>query len=136
LLELERVDDALASFRRCNEILGEAHGPDATGRVPCLAGVGTALLDRGEAQPALEPLEHAVAICDRDAAVRSLPRAQALFALARALWASGGDRARARTLAQRAADALRTGGPWIASRRDPIESWLAAHPSSDSPPAR
>jgi serine/threonine-protein kinase len=90
-----------------------------------LAGPLTAL---GECELAQGKAGEAVAVLERAAALRGdhgggpIHVAETRFALARALWDSGGDRRRAVTLATQARDGARHGHD-----RAGIEAWLAAH---------
>jgi hypothetical protein len=80
----------------------------------------------GDAKTAVTTLEHCFAVWG-DSQVAKHLRPQAKFALARALWESGGDRARARRLASDARDEfIANGGPWV-PRAGEIEKWLTAH---------
>jgi eukaryotic-like serine/threonine-protein kinase len=100
-----------------------------------LTGEGLDLLALGRAPEAVAPLERAVA----ERADHSLPveLAEARFALARALFATG-DHERATTLAAQARDNLtrdaeRFGG-WYATMRSDIQRWLAAHAAAPRAP--
>jgi tetratricopeptide (TPR) repeat protein len=115
----ERFDDALRVCTRARTIDEARLGPDHPDLAYDLTCLGEARLGLGDARGALPLLEHAVEI-DRPAPPDD--RAHAAFALARALWATGGDRARARALATAAAPDAQP-----ASRRAAIERWLAAH---------
>src|SRR5262249_43048584 len=90
-----------------------------------LTGLGKVALARGQASRAIELVEAALAIAERNAD-RITPRelAEIRFVLARALWDGGGDRARARALARQAADGQAgRKGPELAE----IRAWLARH---------
>jgi tetratricopeptide (TPR) repeat protein/predicted Ser/Thr protein kinase len=108
----KQFDKALTACTRARMLdettLGADH-PDLAYDLACL---GEATLGLGDARGALPLLERAVEL-HRAAAPDD--RARAEFALARALWASGNDRKRARTLAR------------PASQRVVIERWLATH---------
>ena len=96
-----------------------------------LTGLGAVLGELGDYEPALEHLERAVAI-------RTGPNASAehlafsRFALARVLWkapeARGGDRPRARMLAQQARATYGAAGKGQARKHADVQAWLDAHP--------
>lgn len=103
-------------------------GPDVPADHPTrghtLAAIGRALVELGRLGDARAPLEQALAILDA-AKIAGPASASARFALARALWETGGDRARAQKLVQRALADL---GPGAApERRAELDAWLAAH---------
>jgi tetratricopeptide (TPR) repeat protein len=102
-LGLHQPAEALSDFERALAIW-KAEAP-ATNEIEVtsypLTGMGHALLDLGRADDAIDPLEQALAI-RRESSPES--RAETAFALARALWESGRDRARARQLAKEARD--------------------------------
>ena len=105
------------------DILDAASEQAAAGRTYALA--ATAYLDGGEPTLALNAAERSLARWTEDAPLAE--RAQARFLVARSLWDAGGDRARARDLAQQAAS-------WFADNEPshdslpPIRAWLDAHP--------
>jgi len=113
LLSLGRSADAAAEFRTALAIwertLPADHRYFAIGR----AALGDALLRGGDARAAIAPLE----------AAQSDPRAR--FLLAEALWTTGRDRARARTLAQTTAEALRKDPAPDRKLLSDIEKWLS-----------
>jgi tetratricopeptide (TPR) repeat protein len=95
-----------------------------------LTGLGTALVELGEHQRAIDSLERAVAIQQtRDAVPESL--AESRFALARALWeappSAGRDRARAFTLVEQAHHAYLELGEPTADAAARTATWLADH---------
>jgi tetratricopeptide (TPR) repeat protein len=91
---------------------------------PTLTTVGEALLGLNRAREAQPLLEKALATLQAETAPNPLELANVRFDLARALWDGGGDRGRARTLAQAARDA--------AGQRDRarVVEWLAARAPS------
>jgi tetratricopeptide (TPR) repeat protein len=115
----KRFDDALRVCSRARTLdearLGANH-PDLAYDLACL---GEARLGLGDARGAVALLERAVEL---GRPLQPDDRARAEFALARALWAAGGDRARARALAAAAAPAIRP-----PAQRPVIERWLAEH---------
>jgi tetratricopeptide (TPR) repeat protein len=100
---LSRQKEALPLFRKALDIVSADMDPKSGWLAFPLTGLGRSLLGLGRAREAVAPLERALAIRDRDETL-PLPRGETRFALARALWESGGDRARALTLAASARD--------------------------------
>jgi len=144
LLNIGRVADAITTLQRARA-LAQAGG-DATRATldPIARSLGRALVAAGrhrDARDLLEPLADQLAT---DPTIKPFPRAAALFALAQALWADGGQRDRPRALAL-AADAERHLTLAIADgeampylRKLPalaraelarIAAWRAAHPA-------
>jgi hypothetical protein len=76
------------------------------------------------AKAALEVLEQAVALADK-VQLPPLERGKALFALAKALWAAGGDRQRALGLARGAREEFGKNAPLAAKELREVEEWLA-----------
>jgi hypothetical protein len=68
--------------------------------------------------------------CGRDPQIF---RIRGRFALAEALWATGGDRARARTLAEQARDGYAALGQGRAPDRVRVEAWLATRANPAEP---
>lgn len=101
--------------------LGAANDPEYAS---ALADSASPLLKLRRTREALARLERAVALLP--VAKGNLQRgAKARFALADALWASGGDRARARSLALEASATARR-----EKDAGKIDAWLLAHPAS------
>jgi hypothetical protein len=117
---------AVQTFERARAALG----PAATWRSPersvADARVGIALVEAGRPADAIEPLERALRIEAVCCAGEAVIAHDARFALARALWTTGGDRTRARALAERARAGLRRMGPALAARADAVDGWLRA----------
>ncbi|MFO0596444.1 MAG: protein kinase [Myxococcaceae bacterium] len=91
-----------------------------------LVGRGLDLVGLGRAADALESLERAVRL--RETLALTAPRGEAHFALARALWDSKRDRARALTLAQTAEQEFRDAdarwhSKWFAQWADEVAAW-------------
>ena len=102
-----------------------AFKPESQNRATVDALLGRALVETHDPARAVPVLEHALflatgVVYTGDSANYLVPGAS--FALARALWDSGGDRVRARRLAARAAELA------VPADRPAIETWLAAHP--------
>ncbi|QRN97346.1 serine/threonine protein kinase [Archangium violaceum] len=124
LLDAGEPKQALEAFARALRIrehaLG-AHHPELAGP---LTGQGEALMKLGRTAEALAPLERALSLRTTHA-VPPVELAETRFALARALWASHRDTARARQLALVAQSALeQPGGEHL---RAEIQDWLASH---------
>jgi serine/threonine-protein kinase len=120
-----RLDDAIADSLRALAIREKALGPDHPYVATSLVQVGGGYLERGRAAAALPILERALQIrTAHDAAPDDL--AEARFAVARALAATHGDRARARALAEQARATyagLPVGG---AATLAQVDAWLRA----------
>ena len=128
-LELSRKHHAEAAdaFTRAIAIQTKAaKRTDDPKLVPLLVGLGQVQIELGDAPAAKATLERAFAIwgdSQRDAHLRP----QAGFALARALWDTGGDKTKARELATEAhAQFLANKGPWLPLAHE-VEQWLTTH---------
>jgi tetratricopeptide (TPR) repeat protein/tRNA A-37 threonylcarbamoyl transferase component Bud32 len=118
------VDDAGAAYRNALRVREKTLGPDHPLVAVSLTSLGEMLVERRRPREAIDLLERAVRI--RTATEEPLPlRVDASFALARALWDSGRDRARARQLAETAradagqaddAEAVAEIGRWLGTR--------------------
>jgi tetratricopeptide (TPR) repeat protein len=124
---LGRSREALPLFDRSLQVWPRAIGADSELLAYPLTGKGEALLLLGRAREAIAPLERALALRVATHETRS-PLGDTRFALARALWDSGGDQTRARALAAAARDDFAALPPNPASRAR-AEAWLAAHPA-------
>ena len=92
---LGRYREARQSFERARVIWERELGPDNLNLGYALTGIGISYLAEGNAANALVPLERAFKIREAQETDPSR-RAETRFALARALWESNRDRARAR----------------------------------------
>ncbi|HOX44164.1 MAG TPA: tetratricopeptide repeat protein [Myxococcota bacterium] len=123
LLALGRPAEALEHFREALAIVERAPEPPAANRAVYLCWLGLALLALDRPGEALAPFEEAVRV---QASLQAYPPelADSRFGLARALAASGGDRARATELAGQARE---TFARFAARRADllAVERWLA-----------
>jgi tetratricopeptide (TPR) repeat protein len=99
LTSLARYEDARQSFESARAIWERELGPDNIHLAYALTGIGLNYLSQGKSTNALVPLERAFKIRDSREAEPSR-RAETSFALARALWDSNRNRARARSLAE------------------------------------
>jgi eukaryotic-like serine/threonine-protein kinase len=114
----ELFSSALASWAK--ELpAGHPHFADS------LTGMGQSYLGEGTPEKALAPLEQALAIREKNGA-EPTEIAETRFLLARALWDSGQDHARALTLARAARDAYGD-RPWWRDKVAAIDRWLATH---------
>jgi tetratricopeptide (TPR) repeat protein len=103
LLALGQHEQALASFERAFAILSKEADPWSPGLAAALSGIGRTNLALGRHRAAIEPLTRANGIYDRYPGAGTTA-AETQLALARALWDGGGDRQRARRLAESARD--------------------------------
>ena len=125
LIALGRRHEALAYFARAIAIQDRASGLDYPDTAYPLTSYGSCLIELGRAREAVPLLQRAVALrSNRE--VDPLELADSQFQLARALWDSGRDRARARTLAASAAAAYASNGDDDPDRKA-IAAWRAAH---------
>jgi serine/threonine protein kinase/tetratricopeptide (TPR) repeat protein len=120
---LGRAREARLSFERARVIWERELGLDARNLAYALTGIGLSYLAERDAVSAIAPLEKARKIRDEKETDAS-KKAETSFALARALWESGRDRARADALAQsaRAGYAHEAAKVELAS----VDAWLAS----------
>ena len=99
--------------------------PDGRGALMML--IGEAYLAGGQAQTALKWMQRATELVR---GTEQLPtnRAELDFALARALWATGADRERARALVRDGVKLLRTADYVQPGQIEQLEKWLEEHP--------
>jgi eukaryotic-like serine/threonine-protein kinase len=125
LLALGRAEAAQANFSQALDILQKNFGPDHADLALPLKGLGLAHLSRGRPRDALAPLERALALSTQSSSVDDPQElAEIRWGLARALRALGRDPARARTLAEAAAEGYRSLGSESAARVQEITRWL------------
>ena len=131
LARAERFDEAGEVGARALTIYERETDPEGIFVTYPLLTVGLSHLGAGRVEQALPVLERANRIRD---AKESTPakRGEVRFALARALWEGGHDRARALALAHRARDEYRESHATPATERDlaTITGWLASHPAA------
>jgi tetratricopeptide (TPR) repeat protein len=126
LSALGRLQEALELFRQALAMWEAQLGPDHPSLGYPLTGIGAALWKLGRADEAVAPLERALRI--REAHEPDPPTvAETRLALARALWDSGRDRARARRLAEQAREAYDRAKSTARPAQE-TRAWLAAHP--------
>jgi tetratricopeptide (TPR) repeat protein/tRNA A-37 threonylcarbamoyl transferase component Bud32 len=126
--ELVRSGDATAAMpmiERARAINEAAFGPDHTRTIDVLQLLGEALVELGRPSEAIAPLERALAAGDTSPGEPN-DGGYSRFSLARALWNSGGDRARAVKLAEQA-EAIFADDEDDAATRVAIREWLASH---------
>jgi tetratricopeptide (TPR) repeat protein/predicted Ser/Thr protein kinase len=120
----KRYEEALETYRQSlaidQKILGATH-PDVA---YSWQGIGLALRGLGRSREAVEPLSRAVALRQSGEVGPEL-LAESRWALAQALWESGGDRRRALDLARQAADGFAAVGR--PNNRREITDWLHKH---------
>jgi tetratricopeptide (TPR) repeat protein len=121
---LGRYREARESFERARIVWERELGLDHRNLGYALTGIGESFLAEGDASSALAPLERALTIREQHETEPSR-LAETRFALARALWDTNRDRARARTLAQRAKDGYAQTS--IASKLADVDGWLHGH---------
>ncbi|HYO51239.1 serine/threonine-protein kinase [Archangium sp.] len=123
LVDAGRPTEALSYFERALRLREHALGAQHPELAAPLTGRGEVLLKLGRPTEALAPLERALALRESHA-VPPVELAETRFALARALWDSRKDGARARELAQKAESALEQ--PGTRSLRARVQAWLGA----------
>ncbi len=124
--ESKAYDDALETYRRALELTEKKVGPTHLQVASCSDGIARTLVMAGRPSEAIAPAERSLAI--REAAhVKPLVKAEVQLTLARALVDTGGDRARARALAEAARDAFAAGGENFAKELAEANAWLAAN---------
>ena len=106
LLALGRPAEGLERHREALEIRLEVHGKDNPALYYSYHGMGACLLALERPAEAIEPLERALKLRDTPEGADPLELGEVELALARALVATGGDRARARTLLDGATEHL------------------------------
>jgi eukaryotic-like serine/threonine-protein kinase len=119
---LGRYHDARESFERARIIWERELGLNNRNLAYALTGIGVSYLAERDALSAVAPLEHAFKIREAKETDPSR-RAETRFALARALWDSNRDRARARTLGQGAREAYVQAA--IKDKVSDVDGWLA-----------
>jgi eukaryotic-like serine/threonine-protein kinase len=118
-LELGKTDEALAAFARGKQLAETVGVESAVTLTFAQVGLGKALIAANRPKEALAPLEAALAA----RIASSAPPNQlggARFALARALWLAGGDRARSRALVTEALADLKRAAEGFAGKPGPL----------------
>ncbi|MBS1122410.1 MAG: serine/threonine kinase family protein [Deltaproteobacteria bacterium] len=125
-LETGDVRGALRMYERGLAIDEQQLGPAHPDLAIDLTGVGIARHRLGDARAALEALERALTLAEAPNAERVV-RGRAELAAADALWDAGGDRHRARKLAEAAHAAFAKAGAGAKNELAQVERWLASH---------
>jgi hypothetical protein len=128
---------ALPQHRRASEILRASEGEKSAVTAHALASEGADLVALQRWREALPLLERALGL-QETAKAEPIDLAETRAALAEAVWKTGGDRARARKLAEDAratfAEAVaRYGSERERRRLADLVGWLDAHAGSDRP---
>ena len=119
------LDPALEAHERSVALLDEVFSAEHPLRINSLVELGHTLSARGEYPRSVHVLREAVALLENPDAPPSWA-AEARFALARALAASGHDGAEAHRYAHAARAGYSALGPGFATQIDEIDDWLAA----------
>lgn len=124
------IRGALAHYRQAAEVFEQALGRDHYLTADGYLGIGLASIDLGRPAEAVAALEAALEIRE---AVEEDPRplAATRFALARALVLAGGERRRARELAQAAREGFREAGERSRKELEEVDGWLIENPPAD-----
>jgi tetratricopeptide (TPR) repeat protein len=128
LVRCGRCDEAIEAAHRALAVFEREADPQGVFVFVCLIALGNAYLGAGRVAVALPILERAERIGDLGAPTLAY-RALARFTLARALWDSGSDRARARSLAEAAEREYRASPAIPTTERNlaAIATWLRTH---------
>jgi serine/threonine protein kinase/tetratricopeptide (TPR) repeat protein len=130
-LQAGHLDEARVAYERALKLFEGSFGPEHLNTSYPLSGLGRVLVEMGEAGKAAPLLERALKLRQVEGPLE-YERAEAQLALARALWASGGDRARARELATEAAALDASAGGKYAELRRRAAQWLRAPDAQSS----
>ncbi len=117
LRSIDKPREAIAEFKIALALTEKELGPEHSDLSFYLSGIGHSYLDLHKPKHALPYLERSLKLRDPEGDPESTAAVQ--FALARALWGSGGDKVRARELAERAKPGV--------SKKDlrAVVAWLA-----------
>ena len=120
----QRCGEAMALAGATLDGLQQALGPDHSSLSVPLEALGECDLAAGRPRAAVPRLERAIALHEKAGEPDRLPHLR--FSLAQALWDSGGDRARCRSLVKQAENQLVVADP--GNDLAAVRAWLAAHP--------
>jgi len=124
---LARWREAEEHYQRAVELHDKTVGPNHQMTAMALTGLGQTIVERHEPARAIPVLERALAIHDANHAPAPIAAGPRWF-LARALWDSGRDRARAVVLAEQARAAVAEArDPTSVALRSELAAWLAQH---------
>ena len=124
---LGRSRDARTSFEKARIVWERELGLDNRNLAYALTGIGASYLSEGDAANAIVPLERAFKIREAHETDPSR-RGETRFALARALWESGRDHLRARSLAEQARASYTEAE--LKTNVTEVNSWLQLHGAS------
>jgi len=124
LVRAGRIEDGIASIERAVKILETVHGTDHVRVARPLNSLGQALNQLDRWGDAVAPLERALALRAADPALAPVELANTQGALSQALWHSGGDRARARSLALTAQKGFRSSEGTLPETQAAIDAWV------------
>src|SRR5690606_20912212 len=131
---LDRPQEALARYDHALAVRTEVHGPDDPYVANTLTGRAEVLLSLERADEARADLERALVIREASGDPNRHEHGRTRFGLARALWDTGGDQARARALAEAAkADLAEGDSPLTRQRREALGAWLREHAIEGAP---
>jgi eukaryotic-like serine/threonine-protein kinase len=128
LAEQGQPNDALTLHRRALAIMEDALGPRHPGLAATLLGIAVAASQTQDLELAREHAERAVALREASGAAPH-ELAEARWVLARVSWPAKEQRARARTLAEDAAEAYAGLGAAHQGELAEVRAWLAEHPA-------
>jgi tetratricopeptide (TPR) repeat protein len=121
-----RIAEARPLFERALATWEKALGKDHPKVAFALTGIGICDLHAGAAAKAIPPLERALALRESSTG-DPWDRADTRFNLAKALWQTGRDRARAKTLAEGARADYAASGDGAKKELADVAHWLEAH---------
>ncbi|MEM9458849.1 MAG: serine/threonine-protein kinase [Myxococcota bacterium] len=121
-----RLEEAKAEHQRVLARWERTLGPEHPYAARSRSNLAEVLLEQGHAEHARRQAEQAWTHQQRDD-IPAEHRAQTAFVLARALWPDHAQRARARTLAERARDGFAAHGQGSKDQRLEVERWLRHH---------
>ena len=121
---LGRYAEAESTFERSLRIFNDQSNPMHPEVASACHGLGETRLGQGKPADAIPLLERALRICEPDRCNTTLV-GDTKFALARALWATGGNQAKAHALATEALDAHHRGQR--TDRERTVAAWLTTH---------
>jgi tetratricopeptide (TPR) repeat protein len=127
LRALGRYAEALEACRRAMAIYDRESPADFSDAIDPLLGIAESLEGLHRPKEALAPFERALRIAVKTE-TPGATTAEVRFGLARVLWETGGDHARARTLAAQARQGLlKESGASSRNDAEMVSAWLAAH---------
>ncbi|MCX4244373.1 serine/threonine-protein kinase [Paraliomyxa miuraensis] len=122
----ERLDQAHKALERALPIVERALGPDHPNAADIRIDIAAVATDQGRPDEAIGAAQAAITALEAHGG-DATDLAMARFELARAQWATGRDRVRARALAEQARDTCRERGDTGRCVLATIEPWLEAH---------